>query len=110
VTGWYGAACDRPCDCFRHVALKNALEISLESADAQDVLLETVPSQSGYAIQPHGTCQRDGTCKCYDDPDGSSWTGKDRAWPILLDTSYDAIYLKEQGLENHTTTSRAISA
>ena len=74
VTGWYGAACDKKCDCFRHVAVKNALELQNL---ADDVFLESIDSHSGYAIQPHGTCQRDGSCKCYADPDGLMWTGKD---------------------------------
>ena len=72
--GWYGARCDRRCDCFRHVAVKNALELRLES---DDVELETVMSHSGYAIRPHGTCRRDGTCACYEDEDGTKWTGPD---------------------------------
>lgn len=72
--GWYGAACDRACDCYRHVAVKNALELRER---AEDVLLESVDSHSGYPIQPHGTCQRDGTCRCYRDPDGTQWTGRD---------------------------------
>ena len=70
--GWYGARCDRRCDCFRHVAVKNALELRDE---AEDVELETVVSHSGYAIRPHGTCRRDGTCACYEDEDGEKWTG-----------------------------------
>ena len=70
--GWYGARCDRRCDCYRHVAVKNALELRDE---AEDVELETVVSQSGYAIRPHGTCRRDGTCACYEDEDGTKWTG-----------------------------------
>lgn len=74
VSGWYGATCDRKCDCFRHVAVKNALELQNL---AEDVSLESIDSDSGYAIQPHGTCQRDGTCKCYRDPDGQMWTGSD---------------------------------
>ena len=70
--GWYGARCDRRCDCFRHVAVKNALELRDEAADVE---LETVVSHSGYAIRPHGTCRRDGTCACYEDEDGKRWTG-----------------------------------
>lgn len=72
--GWYGARCDRRCDCFRHVAVKNALELKNL---ADDVELETVMSHSGYAIRPHGTCRRDGTCACYEDEDGTKWTGPD---------------------------------
>ena len=74
VEGWYGAACDKMCDCFRHVAVKNALELQNQ---IEDVLLESVDSQSGIPIQPHGTCQRDGSCACYPDPDGTRWTGVD---------------------------------
>ena len=74
VDGWYGPSCDRKCDCFRHVAVKNALELSNL---AEDVLLESIDSHSGFPIQPHGTCQRDGTCECYADPDGTRWTGVD---------------------------------
>ena len=109
--GWYGPACDRRCDCYRHVAVKNALELRDQT---EDVMLESVESHSGFPIQPvssvpsqspfrtqtpnykhpittqlltehrhpvtttqHGTCQRDGTCRCYADPDGTEWTGKD---------------------------------
>ena len=67
------ARCDRRCDCYRHVAVKNALELRDE---AEDVELETVVSQSGYAIRPHGTRRRDGTCACYEDEDGTKWTGR----------------------------------
>ena len=109
--GWHGPACDRRCDCYRHVAVKNALELRDQT---EDVMLESVESHSGFPIQPvssvpsqspfrtqtpnykhpittrlltehhhsvtttqHGTCQRDGTCRCYADPDGTEWTGKD---------------------------------
>ena len=51
VDGWYGAACDRKCDCHRHVAVKNAVQ--LESLTG-DVLIESISSHSGYQIQPHG--------------------------------------------------------
>ena len=74
VDGWYGPSCDRKRDCFRRAAVKNALELSNL---AEDVLLESIDSHSGFPIQPHGTCQRDGTCECYADPDGTRWTGVD---------------------------------
>jgi hypothetical protein len=54
--------------------VKNALELQNL---ASDILLESIDSDSGYPIQPHGTCQSDGSCKCYRDPDGLMWTGKD---------------------------------
>ena len=72
--GWYGDRCDRRCDCYRHVAVKNALELR-DLLD--DIELETVTSFSGYSIRPHGTCRRDGTCACYMDEDGTQWTGAD---------------------------------
>ena len=72
--GWYGDRCDRRCDCYRHVTVKNALELRDAAAD---VTLETVLSFSGYAIRPHGTCKRDGTCACYGDEDGTQWIGVD---------------------------------
>ena len=72
--GWYGPSCNRRCDCYRHVAVKNALELRDQT---EDVMLEAVESHSGFPIQPHGTCQRDGSCRCYADPDGTQWTGRD---------------------------------
>ena len=47
--GWYGPACDRRCDCYRHVAVKNALELRDQT---EDVMLESVESHSGFPIQP----------------------------------------------------------
>jgi hypothetical protein len=68
--GWYGDDCSKRCECFRHGGAG-------DTAVGAGLGLEVAESTAGLPIQAHGTCQRDGSCKCYRDEMGVQWTGAD---------------------------------
>ncbi|XRB05991.1 laminin-type egf-like protein [Pycnococcus provasolii] len=73
--GWYGAACDRRCDCFRLDCSASADRQACEAAGQGG--LKSARSDSGYEIRAFGTCMRDGACLCHPDDTGLMYNGKD---------------------------------